>query len=186
MMLEASGSQTVRIHERAERHPRDGWKLAEPLPLSRSSERALRGVVRVLLPAHPAPRTPEIERRVELHVRSMLRYMPVAIRAGFILVLHLLEWSPVWRLRAFSRLSSLPLTKASSVISGLTSSRLLLVRLTIYAPKATILSTYFDQEEVHAHVEYDPRPFIRERIVERGRLLRMAAPEREAEIAAHP
>jgi hypothetical protein len=48
----------------------------------------------------------------------------------------------------------------------------------LLAPKACILSTYFDQDEVHRALGYDPKAFMRER-VERRRALLEALSETE-------
>ena len=45
------------------------------------------------------------------------------------------------------------------------------------APKAVILSTYYDQDEVHAALDYAPRSFIRERVAHRDNLLKQVARE---------
>src|SRR5687768_7441884 len=87
----------VPLAQLVERHPRDGWSLAEPVPLSRGSERALEGVVQALLPPRPAPRTLELDRRVTTHVRRMLRYMLPPLQLGFILLIRLLDLAPLWR-----------------------------------------------------------------------------------------
>jgi hypothetical protein len=39
------------------------------------------------------------------------------------------------------------------------------------APKACILSTYFDRDEVHQALRYDPRAFMRDRVERRRALL---------------
>jgi hypothetical protein len=161
-----------------ERHPQDGWTLAEPLSVSPASERALCSLVRALLPPPPAPRPADIEARVARHVRSMLQYMPRMLQLGFLLIARLLEFSPLWRLQALSRLSSLPAAQASQILAGIASSRLLPLRLMMLAPKAMVLSTYFDQDEVHAALDYEPRAFFRERIARRNELLEnQAVPE---------
>lgn len=154
-----------------ERHPQDGWCLADPAPLSRASERALRSVVNALLPPPPAPRPADIEARVERQVRIMMQYMPPPLKLGFTLLMRLLAWSPVWRFHSLHRLSGLPHAEASQVLAGIATSRLLPLRLMMLAPKAITLSAYFDQDEVHAMLDYEPRSFIRERTERRNELL---------------
>lgn len=145
--------------------------LAEPAALSAGSARALRSVIRALLPPPPAPRPADMEARVEKQVRCMIQYMPATLRLGFMLIVRLLEYAPLWRLRALSRLSRLPEAEASRVLAGIAQSRLMPLRLMMLAPKALVLSTYFDQDEVHAVLDYEPRGFIRERIARRNELL---------------
>jgi hypothetical protein len=154
-----------------ERHPQDGWCLADPAPLSRGSERALRSVVNALLPPPPAPRPADIEARIERQVRCMMQYMPPPLKLGFVLLMRLLAWSPVWRFHSMNRLSSLPHEEASHVLAGIATSRLMPLRLMMLAPKAITLSAYFDQDEVHAVLDYEPRSFIRERTLRRNELL---------------
>ncbi len=154
-----------------ERHPQDGWCLADPVPLSRASERALQTVVWALLPPAPAPRPADIEARVARQVRRMMQYMPAALRLGFVLLLHALFWSPIWRFRALSRLSKLTHTEASYTLACVAQSRLMPLRLMMLAPKAIVLSAYFDQDEIHAALDYEPRAFIRERTERRMALL---------------
>ncbi|MFT3926136.1 MAG: hypothetical protein QM778_26565 [Myxococcales bacterium] len=154
-----------------ERHPQDGWCLADPAPLSAASERALKSVVWALLPPPPAPRPADIEARVERQVRCMMQYMPPALRLGFVLLVRLLAWAPVWRFHAFKRLSSLPQAEASRVLAGIALSRVLPLRMMMLAPKAIVLSAYFDQDEVHAVLDYEPRAFIRERNLRREEIL---------------
>jgi hypothetical protein len=166
--------QPLTVHE-IRRHPQDGWSLADPVKLSSGSERALGGVVRALLPPPPAPRPADIEARVTTHVRVMLQYMPAALRLGFILMMHLLEWSPLWRFSAFSKLSKLPAERGSRILAGIASSRLAPLRMMMLAPKAIVLSAYFDQDEVHAALDYEPRSFIQGRIARRNELLTSGA-----------
>jgi hypothetical protein len=158
------------VHEVA-RHPDDGWSLAEPVSLSGPSLRALESLVWALLPPAPAPRPAGIERRVQLQVRCMLQYMPTPLRLGFIAMMHVLAWSPVWRMRRPKRLGALSQSEASAVLAGIAQSRFMLLRLMMLAPKAIVLSAYFDQDEVHARLDYEPKAFIRERTLRRQELL---------------
>lgn len=166
-------TQIVNLSERvlAERNPQDGFVLADPIAMGPRSARALDAMVCALLPPAPAPRPAEVEARVAVHVRRMLAYMPPALRLGFVLLSHVIDWSPLWRLRSFRPLHRLTRAEASEILKGLSSSHLLGLRLLLLAPKAMILSTYYDQDEVHAALDYAPRAFIRERVVLRERLL---------------
>jgi hypothetical protein len=159
------------LAEMVERHPNDGWRLCEPMKVSPASERALAGLVRALLPPPPAPRSLELDARVAQHVRVMLMYMPPTMRLGFLAIVRLLEWSPVWRFAALSRLSSLEPERGSKVLQGLTTSTFMLFRLLMLAPKAVVLSTYFDTDEAHRVLGYEPKGFLRERIVRREQLV---------------
>lgn len=157
--------------ELAERHPQDGWIFADPVALSPASERALHGLVLALLPPPPAPRPEGMEARIEQHVRRMLAYLTPALRVGFVLLTHVLDWSPLWRFASFKPVHSLPPEKASAILAGVATSRLLPIRLMMLAPKALILSTYYDQDEVHRVLDYAPQAFMQERILYRETLL---------------
>lgn len=154
-----------------QRHPQDGWCLADPAPLSRASERALKSVVHALLPPAPAPRPSDIEARVARQVRCMMQYMPTPLRLGFVVLVRALAWAPIWRFHAPKRLSGIPQQEASRVLAGIAVSRLMPLRMMMLAPKAIVLSAYFDQDEVHAALDYEPRAFIRERSLRRNALL---------------
>ena len=163
--------RSLPLSQLVERHPNDGWNLAEPLAMSRASERALEGVVQALLPPRPAPRTLELDRRVTTHVRRMLRYMLPALALGFVLLIRLLDLSPIWRGKRLARLSSLPPAEASAILQGIATSRFMLLRLMMLGPKAVVLSTYFDQDECHQVLDYEPKGFLRERIQRREVLM---------------
>jgi hypothetical protein len=167
MIAHSYPSKSAQAVHTVARHPQDGWTLADPAPLSRASERALHHLVWALLPPPPAPRPADIEARVERQVRCMMQYMPATLRFGFVLLLRLLNLSPLWRFRALKRLGGLSQEQASDVLTGIATSRLMPLRLLMLAPKAIVLSAYFDQDEVHAALDYEPRAFIRERTLER-------------------
>lgn len=168
----AAGRNSEKSHDTlVERHPQDGWCLADPAQLSRGSERAVRGVVWALLPPAPAPRPQDIEERVTRQVRCMMQYMPPALRLGFVVLMRALFWAPLWRLRGFGPLSRLSQREASKTLASVAQSRFFPLRLMMLAPKAIVLSAYFDQDEIHAALDYEPRAFIRERIERRAELL---------------
>ena len=173
-----------RLHEVTsqvgERHPQDGWELADPIALSKASQRALRGLIAAILPPAPAPRPDGMEARVALHVRRMIAYMPPALRLGLVLITHVLDWSPLWRLKALKPIHALPPDRASAILSDIASSYWMPLRLMMLAPKALILSTYYDQDEVHALLDYEPKAFIRERVSHREQLLRSAQATEDA------
>jgi hypothetical protein len=171
MMVHSLPPRPARTGRGVQRHPQDGWQMADPAPLSRRSERALRSVVRALVPPPPAPHPADIEARVEHQVRCMMQYMPTTLRLGFVCVIRLLAWSPLWRLRGAHHLDGLAQADASRVLAGIALSRLMPLRLMMLAPKAIVLSAYFDQDEVHAALDYEPRSFMAERNAARDQLL---------------
>ena len=168
-----------------DRHHDDGWRQADPIPMGRSTERVTRAMIRALLPPPPAPTTADMEDVVYRHLRVMLRYMPPFAATGFVLLLHLLDWSPLWRFQSLRRLSSLPRERAAAVLKGIAESRLLPLRMMMIGPKGLILSTYFDQDAVNRHLGWEARDFTRQRIALRQRLLagEAARPEDHIHIA---
>jgi len=163
----------------AERHPDDGWVLADPVTLGPASARVLHGLVLALLPPPPAPRPEGMEARIEQHLRRMLAYLPPVMRLGFVLLTHVLDWAPLWRFKSNRRVQALPAEQASAILAGIATSRWLPIRLMMLAPKALILSTYYDQDEVHAALNYAPTSFIRERVSYRESLMHRTAAELE-------
>jgi hypothetical protein len=153
------------------RHPDDGWVLADPYPMRLSTRRALRGLIRALCPPPPGPQLPDLEERLELHVRRMLMYMVPVVALGFVLSVHLLDWSPIWRLRGASRIQRLPREDAEHAIAALVVSPSTVARTLILGVRALVLSTFYDQDEAHRAMGYEPVPFLTERVALRGRLL---------------
>lgn len=155
----------------AVRHPEDGLALARPYPLGRAGRRALRGLIRLMCPADGAPCVEPMMERLELQIRTMLRYMPRpvawAVRAAIVVVDH----SPRLLLASHRRLSGLDPAAGARVLRRLASSRLAPVRELIAALRGLVLSSYFDQDEVHEAIDYAPGTFLRARIALRQRLL---------------
>jgi hypothetical protein len=162
------------------RHPQDGWQLADPLPIGKGSRKRLRAVVEALLPPPPAPRPEGMEDRIIEHTLRVIRYFPRLVGAVVLpLLLLLLEWSPLWYRARPRRLSGLPVAARSALLARLATSRFEPLRLLLLVPKALVLSTYFDQDEVHQALEYEPRAFVGDRRALRDELrpvLRKATP----------
>ena len=161
------------------RHPGDGWALADPYPMGGATRRALRGLIRALCPPPPGPQLPDLEDRIEIHVRRMLMYMVPIVALGFSISVHLLDWSPVWRFSAARRLQHLDRDRAEDVLRELGESQAPLVRTMILGIRGLVLSTFYDQDEVHAAMSWEPLPFINERVQLRQRLLAGEAPRPE-------
>jgi len=153
------------------RHPDDGFILADPRPMSRPTLRVLDALIGALLPPPPAPRPEGLEADVVRQVRVMMQYMPPLSARGFVLLMHFLNWSPLWRLRGLLPLTRISDARAGDILTGIANSRFMLVRLLMLGPKGLILSSYFDRDEVHRELRYDPTTFIRQRIDLRKRLL---------------
>ncbi len=156
--------------EALDRHPDDGWVLADPMPMGEGTRRALRAMIRAVCPPEPAPQLPDLEDRIEVSVRRMLPYMPPLMGRGFAVAVHLLDWAPVWRLAAPRRMRSLPPERVLDVLNGMSHSRLLPLRQLSMVVRAAVLSAYFDQREVHDAMGFVPQPFMRERVRLRRRL----------------
>ncbi len=155
----------------ADRNPDDGWQLADPHPMGPGTRAAFQGLIRALCPAPPAPWSPEIASSVELGSRIFLRYMPPLLAHGFVLTIHLLDLSPLWTLRSTRRLRHWERGAAGEVLQALSRSRLKPVRLMVIAARAAVLSTYYDQDEVHEALDYHPMSFLQQRADLRKRLL---------------
>lgn len=168
------------------RHPNDGWVLADPYPMSGPTRRALRGLIRVLCPPAPGPTLPDLEDRIEIHVRRMLQYMVPIVALGFVLGLYLLDFAPLWRFRAASRIQKLEREQAESVLTEMGESRSPFIRMLILGVRGLVLSTFYDQDEAHAAMDFHPIPFIENRIELRERILAGGAPTEEDRILPLP
>ncbi len=157
-------SQLPTGYARLERHPSDGWQVADPLPLRKGTLLALTRVVDAISPMNDGPQSPGLlERTVEM-VRVQLAYFPRAVAFGFVLGLLLVDLSPLWTFRGLRRLRSLPRERIVAQLLRLERSRFLLLRQLVFPLRAATLSSYFDQPEVHEAIGYDPMPFLRGRI----------------------
>jgi hypothetical protein len=157
-----------------QRHPGDGWILADPYPVRDTTRRALRGLIRIVCP--PVPHLEDLEDRIEIHVRRMLRYMLPVVAFGFVVSVHALDWAPLWRGVAFRRLQRLDRDRAEQLLTQMGESRSGIVRAMILGVRGLVLSTFFDQDEVHRAMDWHPLPFLVERMELRERLLAGASP----------
>jgi hypothetical protein len=168
----------------ARRHPDDGYPIADPYPVDAKTEKAIRSLMRVLLPEGAAPRSAELDEQVYHQMLVGLMYMPEQSAKGILAVFRLLEWAPVWRMKSRKPLSELPRDEGSKILAEIASSRLLPMRLLMLAPKGLLFSAYYDQDEVHRALDYDPVGFTRERIALRQRILAGETPT-EADYIHH-
>lgn len=152
------------------RHPKDGWRLADPYPLGPRARAALRGVIAALCPSGTAPRSPEVMNDVELGTRRFLRYMNPAVARALWLGLLFLDWLPILTLRSRDRLQRLRPDRASAFFTRWARSRIKALRLLVTGVRSLVLSVYFDQPAVHEALKYQPVPFMRERIALRALL----------------
>lgn len=153
------------------RHPDDGWTLARPYPLGTATRRAFIALIVAIIPAAPAPTAPDMVERVEMHVRRFLSYMPpLAGRAVWACIL-LLEWAPIFLLQSWHRMHALPPERVSALLTEMVSGRFSFMRNVVVAVRGLVLNAYFDQEEVHRAMGYEPIPFLRDRMERRRELL---------------
>jgi hypothetical protein len=118
----------------------------------------------------------DYEERIELHVRRMLRYMTPIVAFGFVIAVHLVDWAPVWRFAAPRRIQRLPRERAEQVLMAMSVSRWAPVRTMILGIRGITLSTFYDQDETHRAMGYDPLPFLSEKVELRRLLLSAPAP----------
>ncbi|MEM7436282.1 MAG: hypothetical protein AAF436_14075 [Myxococcota bacterium] len=162
------------------RHPEDGWSLAEPRPVSARMHRVLMSLVDAILP--DAPRTETTVGDVAKHALVSLQYMPGSSASTFLWGMRLLNWSPLWRFRGVRPLTRLSREATREHLRDVMESRWLPVRLLMYGPLGLFMSTYFDQDYAHQAIDYDPIPFVEERIALRQRWLAGEEPGSESEI----
>ena len=163
-----------------QRHPDDEWTLAVPMKVSARTRRVLLTLAGAILP--PRPRTDTTLEDVTQHALVCLRYMPWSTGAFFILGMHILNWSPLWRLRGVRPLTALRTDVARRHLTGVTQSRWLAVRMLMMGPLGLFMSSYFDQDYVHRELEYDPTPFVAERIELRRKWVEGQEPGTDDEI----
>jgi hypothetical protein len=153
------------------RHPSEGWVLAHRYPMPAFARRALRGVIRGVCPPEPAPQLVDLEDRIEDHLLRFIHYMPAHVALGFCFAVLLLDWAPIWTFSAGRRLQHLERDRAAAIVAKLDQSRSPFLRTMLLGVRGSILSTYYDQDEVHRALDYAPARFIASRIDLRKRLL---------------
>lgn len=166
------------------RHPEDGFEMADPYPMSARAQRALLGQVRVICPSDSV--AGDHAEAIALHVRRVLRYMHPLTALGFVVTVHLLAWSPLWRFAGLTTLHRLPRERASAILDGMAHSRVAGIRMLVVALRGVVLSTYFDQARVHEALGYEPVPFLAERVALRGRILAGEEPTASDAIVVSP
>ncbi len=153
------------------RQTQDDWRMADVYPMGKSSLIAFKALIKALCPPAPAPQLPDLEERVSGGVRRIMPYMSVVAAKAFIVVVKILDWSPLWRFKSFRRLRSLPPERASAILEGIGNSRIHLFRQLMVIARGAVLSTYFDQDEVHEALGYKPRAWLKDRLRLRNRLV---------------
>lgn len=156
------------------RHPDDAFRLAEPYPMNAASRRVFRALIVALCPPPPAPQPEGIVTRVEECARRFIRYMHPAVARVMAISILLIDFLPILTFTAARRFSRLGPQRANEFVARLAHSRFTALRTLIAGLRGLILSVYFDQSEVHAALGYHPVPFMKERMLLRGRLLHPA------------
>lgn len=153
---------------------RDGvvdGRTPAPYPMGRLVRQALRGVIRAACPLDSGPKIPQIVDRVELQVRTLMQYMAPVTAWGLCLVFLLVDWSQVWRLKSLRPLHSLPRKAAVRAAKALSGMRSRAAHELMLAVRGTVVAAYYDQPEVHFALGYHPKPWIRNRLALRRRLM---------------
>lgn len=156
---------------RLERRPDDGWVFAEPFPMGMAARRAFRGLIRAMCPPAPAPQLPDLEDRIETQIRRHMQYMPRIVAHSLRYAFRIVDNLPRFFFWSRRRLHRLEPEDARAFVGRLASSRFPPLRETISAVRGIVLSTYFDQDEVHEALDYAPRMFMKNRIDLRQRML---------------
>ena len=151
-------------------HPGDSWQPADPYPMSRHMRQVFRALILAICPTLPAPHSPEMVDRVEMHVRRFMRYMNPLLARGLWLGIWLLDWAPRLWLFSVQRLHRLEPTRAGALLARMAERPMGLFRMLVVAVRGLVLSAYFDQEEVHRAINYTPRRFMRKRMALRESL----------------
>lgn len=153
------------------RRPADGWVRARPYAMSSPVRRAFHGLILAIVPPPPAPAPDDLVARIDAHVRLHMAYMHWTSARGLALVFLLVSWLPVALLWSGRPLHRLPRERAAALLTRLARSSSPLARTLVIAVRGSISSAYFDQDEVHRAMGYEPLPFLRERIARRAQLL---------------
>ncbi len=154
-----------------DRHPEDGWVLARPYPMRKGVLRALRGLIAHMLPPAPAPCSDAMRARVEQQARIHMVYMPRIVAFGLCIALVFLEWSARLTFKSRQRLSKMDTVEANVILRRLSQSRIPLIATMMLGVRATIMSSYWDQDATHQMLGYDPKPFLAERTALRRALI---------------
>jgi hypothetical protein len=147
---------TAQAGAELQRHPNDGWRLADPYPLGPRARAALYALIDALCPRGNAPRSQALMDRVEVGTRTLLRYMHPTVARALWFGLLLLDWLPVLTLKSPGRLHRLGPERASAFVNRWMKSRVKALRLLIMGIRSLVLSVYFDQTEVHEAMGYRP------------------------------
>jgi hypothetical protein len=164
-------------HGHISRHPNDGWPLADPLPLKKGLAKSFRALILALIPDAPAPQWDGMVDQVMTKVLQALRYMHPVTYHGFMWAVRLVDWAPIWRFRSFRRLRSMERARASLFLESLGHSRIALLRQLLMAVRSAVLAIYYDRDEVHKALDYNPVRFMEERVDLRHRMKQGQNPE---------
>ena len=114
---------------------------------------------------------PDLEDRIELHVRRMLQYMVPIVAFGFVLAVLIVDLAPIWRFVAPRRMRTLDRDRAERLLGEMGRSRWKVIRTMILGIRGIVVSAFYDQDEAHQAMNFHPLPFFTNRIQLRQRLL---------------
>jgi hypothetical protein len=158
--------------EEENRHPKDGWQMADPYPLDNYSRKVALGVIRALLPDPALSGGDPLDDVVLEHVRRLVRYMHPASAVGLLMSAHLLNWAPLFTHKTLKQLHQMTREQGAEVLESVAHSPVVSLRILVVAVRGLVLSTYFDQKVVQDTMGYTPVPFTEQRIQLRQRLMR--------------
>jgi hypothetical protein len=154
-----------------DRHPKDGWRLADPYPLGPRARTVFIALIDAICPSLPALASTDLRERVEVGARTLLRYMHPVVARGLWFGLFILDWLPLLTFGSAGRLHQLKPEVRSKFVARYAKSRFKALRLLVTGVRSLVLSVYFDQSDVHRAMRYAPTEFMRERMALRRSLL---------------
>jgi hypothetical protein len=158
------------------RHPEDEWKLIDPWRLSGYARQSFRHLIRLFCPSNGPKLDEDMIDRIEQGAMRVVASMQPLMSRGFGLLPVVLELAPLWLLKEVRPLHQLEREQATEIIEQIAHSNFMPFRSLIFAMRAVIFLAYFDQDEVHAAIGYDPISFMKQRIALRRRLLDGSTP----------
>jgi len=157
-----------------ERHPKDGWRFADPVALPKTTQVAFRALIKAICPPPPAPGNAAMFAKIEEDVLRALRYMHPLFAASLLIAVHALDLSPLWNLKGLRRLRALDRDEAEDFLNEVAKGAL--GRQLVFAARMAILSQYFDSDEVQKAIGYEPTEFMQSRLNLRTRMMAGSEP----------
>lgn len=166
-----------------ERHPKDGWRFADPVALPKTTRVAFQALIKAICPPAPAPGNPAMYAKIEEDVLRALRYMHPLFAASLLVAVHALDLSPIWNLKGLRRLRALDRDEAEDFLNEVAKGAL--GRQLVFAARMAILSQYFDSDEVQKAIHYNPIEFMQSRLDLRTRMMAGRKPAKKEHIGPY-